>query len=76
MRTGSIVALARQLSPCAGRTTPERQLQKLVVEYEKFQRERLPVCTRERGELVETSCTIMDLKNVGIGQFWKVRGKR
>lgn len=55
------------------RTTPERQLQKLVVEYEKFQRERLPVCTREQGELVETSCTIMDLKNVGISQFWKVR---
>lgn len=53
-------------------TTPERQLQKLVVEYEKFQRERLPVCTHERGELVETSCTIMDLKNVGVGQFWKV----
>lgn len=53
-------------------TTPERQLQKLVVEYEKFQRERLPVCTRERGELVETSCTIMDLKNVGVSQFWKV----
>ncbi|MCO5609971.1 hypothetical protein L7F22_064206 [Adiantum nelumboides] len=53
-------------------TTPERQLQKLVVEYEKFQRERLPVCTHERGELVETSCTIMDLKNVGVSQFWKV----
>ncbi|UZJ51651.1 hypothetical protein CBS101457_000971 [Exobasidium rhododendri] len=53
-------------------TTPERQLQKLVVEYEKFQRERLPVCSREKGELVETSCTIMDLKNVGISQFWKV----
>lgn len=57
-------------------TTPERQLQKLVVEYEKFQRERLPVCTRETGDLVETSCTIMDLKNVGISQFWKVRDRR
>lgn len=55
-------------------TTPERQLQKLVVEYEKFQRERLPVCSHDRGELVETSCTIMDLKNVGISQFWKVSG--
>lgn len=30
------------------------------------------MCTREKGELVETSCTIMDLKNVGVGQFWKV----
>ncbi|EPQ28411.1 uncharacterized protein PFL1_04238 [Pseudozyma flocculosa PF-1] len=53
-------------------TTAERQIQKLVVEYEKFQRERLPVCSAERGELVETSCTIMDLKGVGISQFWKV----
>ncbi|KAK0530114.1 cytosolic factor, phosphatidylinositol/phosphatidylcholine transfer protein [Tilletia horrida] len=53
-------------------TTAERQLQRLVVEYEKFQRERLPVCSRMHGELVETSCTIMDLKNVGVSQFWKV----
>jgi hypothetical protein len=56
-------------------TTPERQLQKLVVEYEKFLRERLPVCSADKGELVETSCTIMDLKNVGISQFWKVSGR-
>ncbi|CDR88101.1 probable SEC14-phosphatidylinositol(PI)/phosphatidylcholine(PC) transfer protein [Sporisorium scitamineum] len=55
-------------------TTPERQIQKLVVEYEKFQRERLPVCSATKGELVETSCTIMDLKNVGVSQFWKVSG--
>ncbi|PWN46600.1 putative SEC14-phosphatidylinositol/phosphatidylcholine transfer protein [Violaceomyces palustris] len=53
-------------------TTAERQIQKLVVEYEKFQRERLPVCSAHKGELVETSCTIMDLKNVGVSQFWKV----
>ncbi|KIS71490.1 putative phosphatidylinositol(PI)/phosphatidylcholine(PC) transfer protein [Mycosarcoma maydis] len=55
-------------------TTPERQIQKLVVEYEKFQRERLPVCSAHKGGLVETSCTIMDLKNVGVSQFWKVSG--
>ncbi|CAO1615121.1 unnamed protein product [Parajaminaea phylloscopi] len=55
-------------------TTPERQLQKLVVEYEKFQRERLPVCTAEQQHLIETSCTIMDLKGVGLSQFWKVSG--
>lgn len=47
-------------------------MQKLVVEYEKFQRERLPVCSQDQGHLVETSCTIMDLKNVGVSQFWKV----
>lgn len=45
-----------------------------MVEYEKFQRERLPVCSAERDERIETSCTIMDLKGVGLGQFWKVSG--
>lgn len=54
-------------------TTQERQLQRLVVEYERFLRERLPVCSEVTGELVETSCTIMDLKGVGISQFWNVK---
>ncbi|KAM0749641.1 hypothetical protein T439DRAFT_314976 [Meredithblackwellia eburnea MCA 4105] len=54
-------------------TTPERQMQSLVVEYEKFQRDRLPICSDLAGHLIETSCTIMDLKNVGISQFWKVK---
>ncbi len=55
-------------------TTPERQMQSLVVEYEKFQRDRLPVCSDLTGHLVETSCTVMDLKGVGLSQFWKVKG--
>ncbi|TNY23336.1 putative SEC14-phosphatidylinositol/phosphatidylcholine transfer protein [Rhodotorula diobovata] len=55
-------------------TTPERQMQSLVVEYEKFQRERLPICSELQGHVVETSCTIMDLKGVGVSQFWKVKG--
>merc|ERR1711939_553250 len=54
-------------------TTPERQLQSHVVEYEKFLRDRLPVCSAIAGRLIETSCTIMDLKGVGISQFWKVK---
>ena len=54
-------------------TTPERQLQSLVVEYEKFQRDRLPICSAITGHLIETSCTIMDLKGVGVTQFWKVK---
>lgn len=54
-------------------TTPERQLQSLVVEYEKFLRDRLPVCSEVAGQAVTTSCTIMDLANCGIGQFWKVK---
>ena len=74
-------------------TTPERQLQRLVTEYEKFLRDRcavtlsislsksdisilrLPVCSEVKGQLIETSCTIMDLKDVGISQFWKVKGQ-
>ena len=52
-------------------TTPERLIQQLIVEYERFQRERLPVCSEVSGHLIETSCTIMDLKN-GVSQFWKV----
>jgi len=55
-------------------TTPERQLQRLVVEYERFLRDRLPVCSVMQGKLVETSCTIMDLNGVGLSQFWKVKG--
>lgn len=56
-------------------TTPERQLQRLVVEYERFLRDRLPICTamRSDGEIVDTSCTIMDLAGVGVSQFWKVK---
>ena len=74
-------------------TTPERQLQRLVTEYEKFLRDRcasilsvspvkpdkanlrLPVSSEVKGQLIETSCTIMDLKDVGISQFWKVKGQ-
>ncbi|POY76144.1 hypothetical protein BMF94_0867 [Rhodotorula taiwanensis] len=54
-------------------TTAERQIQSLVVEYEKFQRERLPICSELQGRVIETSCTIMDLKGVGIRQFFKVK---
>ncbi|GAA5871907.1 hypothetical protein JCM8547_003301 [Rhodosporidiobolus lusitaniae] len=54
-------------------TTPERQMQSLVVEYEKFQRDRLPICSELAGHLIETSCTVMDLKGVGLSSFWKVK---
>jgi len=56
-----------------GITTQERQLQRLVYEYEKFISERLPACSAEVGHHVETSCTILDLHNVGLGQFYKVK---
>lgn len=56
-----------------GITTQERQLQRFVCEYEKFLTQRLPACSAEVGYHVETSCTILDLKNVGLGQFYNVK---
>ncbi|KZF21915.1 hypothetical protein L228DRAFT_162920 [Xylona heveae TC161] len=49
-------------------TTAERMLQNLVVEYEKLADPRLPACSRKHGHLLETCCTIMDLKGVGISK--------
>ncbi|KAG8934374.1 cytosolic factor, phosphatidylinositol/phosphatidylcholine transfer protein [Tulasnella sp. 418] len=54
-------------------TTEERLLQRLVHEYEKFLTERLPACSAQVGHEVETSCTIMDLKNVGLSSFYRVK---
>ena len=47
-------------------TTAERMLQSLVVEYEKVADPRLPACSRKAGHLLETCCTIMDMKGVGL----------
>lgn len=47
-------------------TTQERMLKNLVWEYEAFTYYRLPACSRKAGHLIETSCTILDLKGVGI----------
>jgi len=54
-------------------TSPERLLQRLVWEYEKFITDRLPACSRAIGHPVETSCTILDLEGVGLKQFWDVK---
>lgn len=55
-------------------TTDERMLQNLVVEYEKVADPRLPACSRKAGQLLETCCTIMDLKGVGISKASQVYG--
>jgi len=47
-------------------TTSERMLQNLAVEYEKMADPRLPACSRKAGSLLETCCTFMDLKGVGV----------
>ncbi|RAL10898.1 SEC14 family lipid-binding protein [Aspergillus homomorphus CBS 101889] len=55
-------------------TTEERMLQNLVTEYEKLADPRLPACSRKAGKLLETCCTIMDLKGVGITSAPSVYG--
>ena len=52
-------------------TSQDRQLHHLVDEYEKFLSTRLPACSAQQGQLVETSCTILDLSNAGISSFYK-----
>ncbi|KAI0129145.1 sec14 cytosolic factor [Xylariales sp. AK1849] len=47
-------------------TTAERMLTNLAVEYERLSDPRLPAASRKAGQLLETCCTIMDLKGVGI----------
>lgn len=54
-------------------TTQERQLQRLVVEYERFLRTRLPACSAAIGHPVETSCTILDLASVSLSNFYRVK---
>lgn len=41
-------------------------IQNLAVEYEKLTDPRLPACSRKAGHLVETCCSILDLKGVGL----------
>ena len=53
-------------------TTQERMLKNLVWEYESFVKYRLPACSRFSGHLVETSCTIMDLKGISISSAYQV----
>lgn len=55
-------------------TTAERMLQNLVCEYEKLADPRLPACSRKAGSLLETCCTIMDLKGVGLSKVSSVYG--
>lgn len=49
-------------------------LTNLAVEYERVADPRLPACSRKAGHLLETCCTIMDLKGVGLGKAPSVYG--
>lgn len=55
-------------------TTQDRMLKNLVWEYELFTQFRLPACSRQAGHLVETSCTILDLKGISITAVSQVLG--
>ena len=55
-------------------TTADRMVQNLVVEYEKVADPRLPACSRKAGKLLETCCTIMDMKGVGVTKIPSVYG--
>ncbi|KAG7092004.1 hypothetical protein E1B28_008391 [Marasmius oreades] len=54
-------------------TTFDRLLKRLVLEYEKSFRIRLPGASEAAGHPVETFCTILDLGNSGISTFWHVK---
>ncbi|KAK7182762.1 cytosolic factor, phosphatidylinositol/phosphatidylcholine transfer protein [Paraphaeosphaeria sporulosa] len=62
------------LTAMAKITSQERMIQNLVCEYEKMADPRLPACSRKSGYLLETSCSIMDLKGVGIAKATSVYG--
>ncbi|KAJ0348831.1 hypothetical protein COL154_006526 [Colletotrichum chrysophilum] len=53
-------------------TTAERMLTNLAVEYEKCADPRFPACSRKYNHLVETCCTIMDMKGVPITRLPQV----
>jgi len=55
-------------------TTAERMLTNLAVEYERLADPRLPACSRKAGFLLETCCTVMDLKGVGLMKAPQVFG--
>jgi len=54
-------------------TTQERQLQRLVLEYERSLHSRLPACSKASGHPVETYCTILDLGGVSLSNFYRVK---
>lgn len=54
-------------------TSIDRQLKRLVYEYEKNNNERFPACAAAVGHPVETSCTILDLYNVSLSNFYRVK---
>ncbi|KAI9901288.1 hypothetical protein N3K66_003105 [Trichothecium roseum] len=53
-------------------TTSDRMVTNLAVEYERVADPRLPACSRKAGHLLETCCSIMDLKGVSLTKIPQV----
>ena len=53
-------------------TTVERMLKNHVYSYEKLIDYRLPACSAKKGEHMEQSCSILDLKGVSLSSFSSV----
>jgi len=54
-------------------TTQDRLLKRLIWEYERSLKTRMPAASREVGHPVETFCTIMDLQGVSLYNFYHVK---
>jgi hypothetical protein len=54
-------------------TSQERLLNRLICEYERSLRKRMPAAARVVGHPVETFCTIMDLQGVTLSNFYRVK---
>jgi len=54
-------------------TSEERLLKRLICEYERSTRERMPASARVVGHPVETFCTILDLQGVSLTNFYRVK---
>lgn len=50
-------------------TTQERLLTNAIVEYERAADLRFPACSRKKGVLIETVCTIIDISGVSVRQI-------
>jgi len=54
-------------------TSQDRLLKRLISEYERSLVTRMPAAAREVGHPVETFCTIMDLHDVSLSNFYRVK---
>ncbi|PVF93530.1 hypothetical protein CPB86DRAFT_808941 [Serendipita vermifera] len=68
----SLSKLSANIATVLQKYNSERVTRMLILEYERFLNERLPAASAAVGHPVETSCTILDLKGVGITSWPQV----